>query len=144
MSKVYTGRDGVLQLAGNTLAKVTSFSLQSDLDILETTTLGESIRSYTPGVLGYSGSASLIYYKDDSGVINTAEILNKLIKTGADGISSSDTVQLTLRWVDGADNNDITLNAYIVSASIGASTGEITRAEVSFTGTGALSSASIS
>ena len=58
MTKVYTGRDGVMQLAGVTLAKVSSFSLQSDLETLETTTLGENIRSYSPGVLGYSGSAN--------------------------------------------------------------------------------------
>ena len=144
MTKVYTGRDGVLQLAGNTLAKVTNFSLQADLEVLETTTLGENIRSYTPGILGYSGNASLLYYKDSAGAINTTEVLNKLIKTGTDGVSSSDTVQLTLRWVDGTDQNDIVLTAYIVSATMGAATGEITKADVSFTGTGALSTVSIS
>jgi len=67
MAKVYTGRDGVLQLSGTTLAKVVNFSLQADLETLETTTLGDSLRSYSPGVLGYSGSASLLYYKDDGG-----------------------------------------------------------------------------
>jgi len=144
MAKVYTGRDGALLLSGTTLAKVVSFNLQSDLETLETTTLGDSLRSYSPGVLGYSGSASLLYYKDDAGVINAANLLNKLIKTGTAGVSSSDTVELTLRWVDGSDENDIKLTAYITSATIGASTGEITRADISFTGTGALSAASIS
>jgi hypothetical protein len=144
MAKVYTGRDGVLQLSGTTLAKVVSFSLQSDLETLETTTLGESLRSYSPGVLGYSGSASLLYYKDDSNAINTTNLLNKLIKTGTDGVSSSDTVELTLRWVDGADNNDVKLTAYITSATIGASTGEIVSVSISFVGTGALATATIS
>jgi hypothetical protein len=144
MAKVYTGRDGVLQLSGTTLAKVVNFSLQADLETLETTTLGDSLRSYSPGVLGYSGNASLLYYKDDDGGINTANLLNKLIRTGTGGVSSSDTVELTLRWVDGTDENDIKLTAYITSATIGASTGEITRADISFTGTGALSTASIS
>ena len=144
MAKVYTGRDGVLQLSGATPAKVVNFSLQADLETLETTTLGDSLRSYSPGVLGYSGNASLLYYKDDSGSINTANLLNKLIRTGTGGVSSSDTVELTLRWVDGTDENDIKLTAYITSATIGASTGEITRADISFTGTGALSTASIS
>ena len=55
--------------------------------------------------------------------------LNKLIKTGTDGVSSTDTVELTFRWVDGTDNNDIKLTAYITSASIGAATGDIVRAE---------------
>jgi len=143
MAKVYTGRDGVMQLAGTTLAKVVNFSLSANLETLETTTLSESIRSYTPGISGYSGSATLLYYKDDNNAINTADLLNKLYKTGTTGVSSSDTVELTFRWVDGADNNDIKLTAYITSANIGASTGEIVRAEIAFQGTGALSTVSI-
>ena len=144
MAKVYTGRDGVLQLSGATLAKVVNFSLQANLETLETTTLGDSLRSYSPGVLGYSGNASLLYYKDDDNSINTANILNKLVKTGTAGVSSSDTVELTLRWEDGVDKNDIKLTAYITSATIGAATGEISRADIAFTGTGALSTVSIS
>lgn len=143
MAKVYTGRDGVLQLAGTTLAKVVNFSLQSTLETLETTTLGDNLRSYSPGVLGYSGSASLLYYKDDTGSINTTGLLNKLIKDGTTGVASTDTVELTLRWVDGTDNNDVKITAYINSATIGASTGEITRADITFTGTGALSTVTI-
>ena len=143
MAKVYTGRDGVMQLGGSTLAKVVSFSVQSSLETLETTTLGDNVRSYSPGITGYSGSATLLYYKDDSDTISTTDLLNKLMKTGTAGVSSSDTVELTFRWVDGIDNNDIKLTAYITSASIGAATGDIVRAEVSFQGTGALSTASI-
>jgi len=144
MAKVYTGRDGVMQLSGTTLAKVVSFQLQANLETLETTTLNENIRSYTPGISGYSGSATLLYYKDSSNNNNTTDLLNKLYKTGTTGVSSSETVELTFRWIDGADNNDIKLTAYITSASIGAATGDIVRAEVSFQGTGALSTVTIS
>ena len=143
MAKVYTGRDGALQIAGTTVAKVVSFSFQSDLETLETTTLSDSIRSYSPGIVGYSGSASLLYYKDDSDSINTTSILSKLIKTGTTGVSSADTVELTFRWIDGTDNNDIKMTAYVTSASMGAATAELVRAEISFVGTGALSTASI-
>ena len=144
MAKVYTGRDGVMQLGGTTLAKVVNFQLSSNLETLETTTLNEHIRSYSPGVAGYSGSATLLYYKDDDDTFNTTNILNKLYKTGTDGVSSSDTVELTFRWVDGTDNNDIKLTAYITSASIGAATGDIVRAEIAFQGTGALATVTIS
>ena len=144
MAKVYTGRDGVMQLGGTTLAKVVNFQVSSNLETFETTTLNENLRSYTPGVVGYSGSATLLYYKDGSGNINTTSVLNKLYKTGTSGVSSSDTVKLKFRWVDGTDNNDIELTAYITSASIGAATGDIVRAEIAFQGTGALSTVSIS
>ena len=132
-----------MQLAGTTLAKVVNFQLSSNLETLETTTLNDHIRSYSPGVSGYSGSATLLYYKEDDGTFNTTNLLNKLYKTGTDGVSSSDTVELTFRWVDGTDNNDIKLTAYITSASIGAATGDIVRAEIAFQGTGALATASI-
>ena len=144
MAKVYSGRDGVMQLAGTTLAKVVNFSLSANLETLETTTLSENIRSYTPGISGYSGSATLLYYKDDDNAINTTDLLNKLYKADATGVSSSDTVELTFRWVDGTNNNDIKLTAYVTSASIGAATGDIVRAEIAFQGTGALSTVTIS
>jgi hypothetical protein len=143
MAKVYTGRDGVMQVSGSTVAKVASFSVESNLETLETTTLGDNLRSYAPGVLGYSGSCTLLYYKEDNGSINTSSLLSKLVKTGTSGVSSSDTVQLTFRWVDGTDNNDIQLTAYVTAASIGAATGDIARAEISFVGTGQLLAASI-
>jgi len=143
MAKVYSGRDGTMQVNGSTLAKVVSFSVQSSLETLETTTLGENLRSYSPGILGYSGSATLLYYKADDGSINTSSLLNNLVKTGTAGVSSSETVVLTFRWNDGTDNNDIRMTAYVTSASIGAATADLVRAEISFVGTGALSAASI-
>ena len=144
MSKVFTGRDGKMLVGGNSVAKVVNFQLSSNLETLETTALNEHIRSYSPGVVGYSGSATLLYYKDGDDDFNTTALLNKLYKTGADGVSSSDTVALTFRWVDGDDNKDIKLTAYITSASIGAATGDIVRAEIAFQGTGQLSTVTIS
>jgi len=146
MSKIYTGRDGVLQVGspGTTIAKVSSFSVQANLETLETTTLSENIRSYVPGIVGYTGSCSLLYYKEDSGSINTTSLLSALVKTGSAGVTSSDTVDLTFRWVDGADNNDIKIKAYVSSATMGAATADLVRAEISFIGTGELLAATIS
>ena len=143
MAKVYTGRDGLMQIGGVTAAKVVNFAVQGNLETLETTTLNESVRSYTPGISSYAGSGSLLYYKDDDNSINTTELLNKVYRTGTAGVSSTDTVELTFRWVDGFDNNDITMTAYITSANIAATTGDIVRAEIAFQGTGALSTVTI-
>ena len=144
MAKVYTGRDGVLVANEVTLAKVVSFQLSANLETLETTTLNENLRSYTPGIVGYSGSATLLYYKDDDGDFNTEGILNRLVKTGSHAVASPDDVEFIFRWVDGSDNNDIKIVAFITSASIGAATGDIVRAEVSFQGTGTLKTVTIS
>jgi len=143
MAKVYTGRDGVLQVDNTTIAKVSSFSVQANLETLETTTLSENIRSYVPGVVGYTGSCSLLYYKEGNS-INTTSLLSALVKADSAGVTSSDTVDLTFRWVDGADNNDIKIKAYISSATMGAATADLVRAEISFIGTGELLAATIS
>ncbi|MFZ9620414.1 MAG: hypothetical protein ACO289_04370 [Prochlorococcaceae cyanobacterium] len=143
MAKAYTGRDGQLLLGSDTLVKVTSWALQADVELLETTSLGDNLRSFTPGVQSFSGSASLIYYKADDGSIDASDLLRKLVKTGTSGVTAADAVTLTLRLADGSDLNDVALSAYITTASIGASVGEIVSAQISFQATGALTAASV-
>lgn len=135
MAKIYTGRDGSLLLSGVTLAKVANWTLQGELETLETTTLGDSQRTYTPGVQGFNGSASLLYYTSDSNTNDAGTLLRKVIKTS--GATTSDIVQMTLRLTDGATNHDVTVNAYITSVTFGATVGDVTRAEISFQVTGA-------
>lgn len=140
MAKIFTGRDGRLLLDSNTLVKVTSWSLQADLETLETTTLGDLQRSYVPGVQSFSGSASLLYYVDTDNTNDASTLLRKLVRTA--GVTTSDTVTLTLRLEGDNASNDTTLTAYITNASIGASVGEVVSAQISFQATGALSVAS--
>ena len=144
MAKVYTGRDGRLLIDGTEQIKVSNWTLTGSLEVLETTTLGDAQRSYTPGIQGFSGSATLLYYKADDGSIDAGNFLAKVISAGTTGVAATDVVTLTLRLADGADNNDITFSAYITSATIGASVGEITSAQISFQATGALTAASLS
>jgi len=135
MAKVYTGRDGSLLLDGTTLVKVASWSLQGELETLETTTLGDSQKTYVPGLQGFSGSASLLYYSDDANRNDAGTLLRKIIKTT--GVSASDTADLTLRLSDGNTNKDVRFTVYITSVSIGASVGEISKADINFQVTGA-------
>lgn len=143
MAKVYSGRDGSLLLAGTTLVKVTNWSMQADVEMLEATTLGDNQRSFVPGVQGFSGSASLIYYKADNGNIDASTLLRKVVKTGTGGVTTADLVVLTLRLADGNSFSDIGMSAYINNVSIGASVGEIVTAAIAFQGTGALTAASV-
>jgi len=59
------------------------------------------------------------------------------------GVSSSDTVTMRLRLVDGASNSDVQLTAYITSVTFGASVGEVSSAQISFQATGALTAVTI-
>lgn len=144
MSKIYTGRDGKMlgprvgQAAPVEYGKVTNWSFQADLEVLETTSLGDSQRSYAPGVQGFSGSATLLYYND--GTNNAAsDLLRQVVRTGA----VSAPVTLTLRLADGAANSDVTFSAFITNASIGATVGEVSSAQISFQATGALTTATL-
>lgn len=141
MAKYYTGRNGRLLLGSDTLVKVTAWSFQADLETLETTTLGDAQRSYTPGIQGFSGSASLLYYIDTDGTNDASTLLRKLVRTEA--VADTDAVTLTLRLTDGVANNDVTFNAYITSATIGPSVGEVVSAQINFQATGALTTATL-
>jgi hypothetical protein len=136
MAKVYTGKDGRLLIDGKEQLKVTNWNLTGSLETLETTGLGDKQRTYVPGVQEFNGSATLLYYKDETGVNDAATALRKVLKT--DGVSDGDTVTMRFRLIDGNTNSDISLTAYITSVSFGASVGEVSSAQISFQATGAL------
>jgi hypothetical protein len=141
MAKIYTGRDGRLLLDGLEQVKVTNWSMTGNLETLETTSLGDNQRTYVPGVQEFSGSATLLYYNDGAGRNDAATALKKVLKIGS--VSETDTVDLRLRLVEGSTNHDVRLTAYITSVSFGASVGEVSSAQISFQGTGALTAVTI-
>ena len=141
MAKVFTGKDGRLLIDGSEQIKVSNWSLTGNLETLETTTLGDSQRSYVPGVQEFNGSATLLYYNNGTGRNDAATALKRILKIG--GVSTSDTVDLRLRLVEGNTNHDVRLTAYVTSVSFGASVGEVSSAQISFQGTGALTAVTI-
>ena len=136
MAKAFTGKDGRLLLDEVEQIKVTNWSLTGNLEMLETTSLGDNQRSYCHGVQEFSGSATLLYYSDDAGRNDAALALRKVLRI--DGVSSGDTVDMRLRLAEGSTNRTVRLTTYITSVSFGASVGEVSSAQISFQGTGAL------
>lgn len=136
MAQVFTGRDGRLRVGASDLAKVTNWSLTGSLEVLETTTLGDSQRSYTPGVQEFSGTATLLYYVDDEGTNDASTLLKKVLKT--DAVDIGDRVLLDFILLQGGSPTELVLYAYITSVTYGASVGEVSTAQISFQGTGAL------
>lgn len=136
MAKVYTGRDGRLLIDGTEQIKVTNWSMTGNLETLETTSLGESQRTYVPGVQEFNGSATILYYNDGTGRNDAATALRKVLRVA--GVEDADTVTMRLRLIEGSTNHDVAMTAYITSVSFGASVGEVSSAQISFQGTGAL------
>jgi hypothetical protein len=75
-----------------------------------------------------------VYYRLESGESTSytqfTALLSKIHKTGA--ITESDRVLLTLN-VGGTTNDEISFNAYITSASVSVSTGELSVVPIQFT-----------
>ena len=141
MAKIFTGKDGRLLLDGIEQVKVTNWSLTGNLEMLETTSLGDNQRTYCPGLQEFSGSATLLYYNDGTGRNDASTALRKVLRV--DGVSQGDTVDMRLRLLEGSTNRDVQLTAYITSVSFGASVGEVSSAEINFQGTGALTAVTV-
>ena len=141
MAKIFTGKDGRLLLDDVDQIKVTNWSLTGNLEMLETTSLGDNQRSYCPGVQDFSGSATLLYYNDGAGRNDAALALRKVLRI--DGVSQGDTVDMRLRLVEGDSNHDVRLATYVTSVSFGASVGEVSSAQINFQGTGALTAVTL-
>lgn len=133
------------------IAKIRSWSLTSNSEVVETTALGDTTKTYAPSVTSGEGSATLMFYEDDSA--NTGSNQQKDIFELVDILfprSTPPRVILNLA-VDGSVNGasgqvggnalwktNFLFNAYITSASVGASYGEVVAVETSFTVDGPL------
>lgn len=133
------------------IAKIRSWSLTSNSEIVETTALGDVVKTYSPSITSGEGSATLMFYEDD--ITNRGENRQKDIFELVDILfprSSPPRVILNLA-VDGSASGGAALvggaalwktnflfNAYITSASVGVSYGEVVTVDTSFTVDGPL------
>lgn len=133
----YTGRTGELAFNGNSpIAKIRDWSIETTLELLSTNTVDSYYNTFTPGVVGATGSATLMYYKlegaESSAYTEFTALLNKIMKTSSTGVTSSDRVQLYLN-VGTAAADRIRCDAYITSASVSISAGELSVVPITFT-----------
>lgn len=147
----YTGRSGRLYLTpvlstaptpadNQSVLKIRDWSIETSLELLETTTIDTAVKTYTPGMVSSTGSATVMYYRVEAGDVGVQfeQLLNKIMKTSTAGVNESDRVGMVLRagaqlgaGVDVKD--DIAFNAYITNAGITVGTGELTSVSLQFT-----------
>jgi hypothetical protein len=145
----YTGRSGKLFLVPNfnltnltqasAVLKIRDWSLDTSLELLETTTIDTAVKTYTPGMVSSTGSATVMYYRSEGEQgVQFEQLLNKVMKADSNGVTTGDRVGLVLRAGSqpnaGVDiKDDIAFNAYITNASITVGTGELTSVALQFT-----------
>lgn len=129
----FTGRTGSLAVDGTQVAKIRDWSIETTVELLSTNTIESTSNTFVPGVKGATGSATLMYYRteaSDVGKTQFTTLLNKIQKTGA--IETTDRVEIELN-VGTNDKDDIKFNAYITSATVSTSTGELAVVPINFT-----------
>ena len=147
----YTGRSGKLfgsailtaaptPFEAQSALKIRDWSLETSLELLETTTIDSAVKRYTPGMVSSTGSATLMYYRAEPGDVGVQfdQFLLRVMKTSSAGVSESDLLGMVLRAGSqpgaGVDvKDDIAFNAYITNASITVGTGELTSVSLQFT-----------
>lgn len=130
----YTGRSGSLIYDGKPVAKIRDWSLETSVELLSTNSIDSVVNTYTPGVKSASGSATLIYYRLETGETASktqfTSLLQQVMRSGA--ITESQRVFLELN-VGGGVADDIKFYAYITSAQVSVSTGELSVVPIQFT-----------
>jgi len=130
----FSGRHGSLQHLGKPVAKVADWRLTVDQDLLSTTKIDAYTESYVPGRRTATGTARLLYYRlgwrDKKAYTEFTALLQKVVRNGLP--SDSDRVELTLA-VGSSAADQLKLNAYLTSVSMGSTTGEVVSVDIGFT-----------
>ena len=131
MADVFRGIDGKFFFAGNRQAKTSNWTVEASVNLLDKTELGDHAIGNLPDLKSYTGTATIVYYKEDDKISN---LLGRVFKTG-----ETQPAEAVFQWGDRV----IKFNAIITSASLAAAPGEVVRAEVSFTADGDLTTATL-
>jgi hypothetical protein len=134
----YSGKDGSMSLVAangteTLIAKVSSWSLSAQVDVLETTVLNEHDRNFVPGLRTMTGSATIFYYNNPSTGANApVPLLTHILKTTPVN-ETDDIFKIELAWA----NKHVTGNIIITSAELNCAVGEVMQASIQFQFTGA-------
>lgn len=121
----YTGANGSFTINGYT-GVVRNATVDISRDALETTNLGDYSRTYTPGLIGATGSATFIY---------ESEIKSNLIANVLNTTDSRDTPIAVVLTV--GTGQTLSGNVFVTQVGTSVSVGDVTSTNVAFQFTGA-------
>ena len=116
--------------------------MESTLELLSTNSIDSKYNTFTPSVIGATGSATLLLYRvsaSEGFLTDAFSVLynSRLINNGDAGATVENTLaEFELNAASSA-NDDIKFNGYITSASMSVSTGELSTVSINFTVDGA-------
>lgn len=120
----HTGSEGLIKIGTTTVGELRSYTLEQTSDTIEDTSMGDSSRTYKIGMKAFSGSASLFFDEADAGQLLIVVGSEITIKVFPEGATAGD------KFYEGS----AVVTAYNISASFDG----LVEAEMTFTGTGAI------
>jgi len=126
----HKGSEGTVKVGANAVAEIRTFSLDQTGDTLETTTMGDTARSYLPSLTSWSGSLDVYWDETDS--------------TGQGALTAGAEITLNV-YPEGDASGDTyyTGSAIVTSFSLNGSFDGMVEASVSVQGTGALTKTTV-
>ena len=127
---VLTGFEGALYYDNVQVANCRNWSITVTRDTLETTTLGDTDRTYNPGLRGASGTATVLYDNSTSGT--ALNFWNKIFDTID---CNEDKTATPVRFVFNDCNSpkgEFVLDVFITSWTHSVSVGEVQAVTVQF------------
>lgn len=121
----HKGSEGIIKVGANTVAEVKSYSIEETGDTVETTSMGDVARTYSPTLTSWTASVDVFWDETDT--------------TGQGALTIGSEVTLNV-YPEGADTGDsyYTGSAIVTGVSISASFDGTVDASISLQGTGAL------
>ena len=128
-----TGNNGTVAVAGNVVAAVRNFSVETTADTIETSVMGTDVRTYVGGMSSYSGSADIYF---DPAEFDTYETTFNPT-TGAVGAAPIN-VKFYIDYASGSGADTVfTGSAIVTGYTVNSSMDGMVEASISFQGSGA-------
>lgn len=127
------------------IAKIRSWTYNSTSEVVETTALGDTVKSFSPSITTGDGSATLMFYEDNFKNTNNSKDIYELVdilfpRSTPPRVIMNLAVDGGVNIVDSLElgKTNFLFNAYITSASVAVSYGEVVTVDTSFTVDGPL------
>ena len=141
MAKQFTGIDGSLYADGNKVARVSAWTFSASAAALPTTTLGDFASTAIYGIQTFSGTCTIYYYEKDGGGIDGSALMSDVMRTTQ--TPTEPTHELQLRYDNGATTHEVKFKCLLNQVAIAATAGDIVTAQITFSVTGPLQTATI-
>jgi predicted secreted protein len=127
---IHKGSEGTVKVGVNAIAEIRSYSLEESADTLETTSMGDTARTYLPSLSTFSGSVDVYWDESDT--------------NGQGALTIGAEVTLNI-YPEGDASSDVyyTGSAIVTGVTRSGSFDGMVEASISVQGTGALTSTTV-